>query len=70
MTCLMRGQVSVTRNCTKHMPYFISSFAGFVVCPELLENIRNNYKHWTRELEVEEEATAADISESLTEDKS
>ena len=54
----------------KNMASFIFSFEGFVVCPELLENIRNNYKHWTRELEVEEEATAADISESLTEDKS
>ena len=58
------------REIVQNMPSLFSSFAGFVVCPELLENIRNNYKHWTRELEVEEEATAADISESLTEDKS
>ena len=39
------------------------------MCPELLENINKNYKHGTRELEVEE-ATAGDISEILTEDKS
>ena len=40
------------------------------MCPELLDNIRNNYKHWTKELEEEEEASVADISENLTEDKS
>ena len=68
MTCLMRGQVSITQD---SLPTYFSR-VGFVVCPELLENIRENYKHWTKELEKEEEeeATAGDISESLTEDKS
>ena len=70
MTCLMRGQVSITLYFTQICCiYIIFSFEGFVVCPELLENISKNYKHWTRELEVEE-ATAGDISEILTEDKS
>ena len=29
--------------------------AGFVSCPELLENISTNYKYWSEQLRLEEE---------------
>jgi len=71
-----RATCSIPKSQIGFYDFFIhdmfDAWSSFVVCPELLENIRENYKHWTRELEKEEEeeATAGDISESLTEDKS
>ena len=32
--------------------------AGFVSCPELLENISTNYKYWSEQLRLEEEQEA------------